>query len=162
MKIMPAIDIINGKTVRLERGKYDRKLSYKVSPVESAREWEAAGADMIHVIDLDGARKGKPVNLSVAEEIARSVSIPIELGGGFRIETDIKKALDKGVARVIVGSKALEEPEFGRNVIKSFKERAIISVDADKNKLKIHGWKKNIDLDLFEVLKRLVSYVRVS
>jgi len=158
MNILPAIDIINGKTVRLERGKYNRKLSYKMSPVEAARRWESMGADMLHVIDLDGAREGKPVNIELTAEIAHSVSIPVETGGGFRKESDIRKALNKGIARVIVGSKALEEPEFGMSVIESFKERVIISVDAERYDIRIHGWKKGIDVNIFDVIKKLRSY----
>ncbi|HPS20168.1 MAG TPA: 1-(5-phosphoribosyl)-5-[(5-phosphoribosylamino)methylideneamino]imidazole-4-carboxamide isomerase [Candidatus Omnitrophota bacterium] len=158
MKILPAIDIIDGKTVRLERGKYNKKLSYDISPVDAAREWESMGADMLHVIDLDGAKEGKPVNLSVIKEIAHSVSIPIEVGGGYRKESDIKKALNMGIARVIVGSKALEEPEFGRSVIENFKDRVIISVDADRYELRVRGWKKGIAADIFDVFARLRSY----
>ena len=91
MKIIPAIDLINGKTVRLEQGKYDRKLSYDIDPVDAARKWKSMGAELLHVIDLDGAKEGKPVNLNVVEKIVKEVGVPVEVGGGFRNTGDIKK-----------------------------------------------------------------------
>jgi len=158
MKIIPAIDIIDGRTVRLEKGRYDQKLSYAVDPVEAAREWELLGAELLHVIDLDGARQGGPVNLYVIEEIARAVNIPIQVGGGYRRESDIKWALDKGEWRVVVGTKALEEVDFARDIIDVFKERVILSVDADREKIHTHGWSKALDLNLSDVIERFISF----
>jgi phosphoribosylformimino-5-aminoimidazole carboxamide ribotide isomerase len=158
MKVIPAIDIIGGKTVRLVRGSYSRKMSYTVHPVDAAREWESCGAGFLHVVDLDGAKAGKPVNLDVAEQIAKSVDIPVELGGGYRKVSDIKKALDKGIWRIIIGSKAIEEPEFAREVIKSFKSRVILSVDADKEKLKTRGWERSVGLNIFEMVEKFKAY----
>ena len=158
MKIIPAVDIIGGKTVRLEQGRYDRKLSYDVSPVEAARRWEAAGAELIHVVDLDGAKEGRPVNLGVVKEIVKAVNIPVEVGGGFRKELDIKAALDHGVGRVIVGSKAFEDIDFARDCLENFKDRVILSVDAAGLKLKVRGWKEGVDIDFFEILKKFASF----
>ena len=158
MKVIPAIDIIDGKTVRLKQGKYDQKLSYDVSPVDAAREWEAVGAELIHVVDLDGAKEGHPVNLAVVEEIVKAVNIPVEVGGGFRKEIDIKNGLDKGIWRVIVGSSALKDIDFGRNCIKIFHERVILSVDAEGFKPRVHGWEKAVEKDLFEVLRMFRSF----
>lgn len=158
MKIIPAIDIIDGKTVRLEQGRYDRELKYEIKPVEAAREWESMGAELIHVVDLDGARQGRPVNLSVLKEIARAVNVPVEVGGGFRKEIDIKDALNNGAWRVIIGSKALEEIDFARNCIETFHAQVIISVDVKELKPRVHGWEKGLDLDLFDVLKKFVSF----
>jgi phosphoribosylformimino-5-aminoimidazole carboxamide ribotide isomerase len=158
MKIIPAVDIIAGKTVRLEQGEYDRKLSYDVSPVEAARKWEAAGAELIHVVDLDGAKQGHPVNLDVIEEIVKSVNVPVEVGGGFRKELDIKSGLDKGIWRIVVGSRALEDIDFARTCIETFKNRLIVSVDAADYKPRVRGWEQATDMDLFEVMKRYVSF----
>jgi phosphoribosylformimino-5-aminoimidazole carboxamide ribotide isomerase len=158
MKVIPAIDIIGGKTVRLEQGKFDRKLSYDVPPVDAAREWETAGAELIHLVDLDGAKESRPVNLAAVEEIVRAVNIPVEVGGGFRKEVDIKRALDSGIWRVIVGSRAFEDIDFARDCIENFKERVILSVDAEDFKPRVRGWEKAVDLDLFEILKRFVSF----
>lgn len=157
MKIIPAIDLIEGKTVRLEQGKYDRKLSYDVSPVDAAKEWEAKGAELIHVVDLDGAREGRPVNLSVVSEISGAVNIPVEVGGGYRNIEDIKEALNSGVTRVVVGSKVLEDMDFARTCLEEFKEHVMFSVDAESFDLKVQGWEQDVDLDLFKVLKRFVE-----
>ena len=158
MKVIPAIDIMGGRTVRLEQGRYDRRLRYDIAPVDAAREWESRGAELIHVVDLDGARDGWPVNLSVVSAIAQAVNIPVEAGGGFRNEADIEKALGTGIWRVVVGSKALEEKDFARNILENFREQVIPSLDADKDRLRIHGWKKPLDLDIFKALDRFVSY----
>jgi len=158
MKVIPAVDIIEGKTVRLEKGRYDRKLSYDWDPVYAAREWENMGAELLHVIDLEGAREGYPVNLPILQEVTRAVNIPVQVGGGFRKETDIKKALDHGAWRVIVGSKALEEIDFARDILRIFKERVILSVDSEEGSIRIHGWEKALDLDIFEVFKRFISF----
>ncbi len=158
MKVIPAIDIIGGKTVRLEQGRYDRELDYEVTPVEAARKWESMGAELIHVVDLDGARQGRSVNLPVVKEIVGAVDIPVEVGGGFRKEIDIKDALDHGVWRVVIGSKAFEEIDFARDCLESFHERVILSVDAKGFKPHIHGWEEGLDLDLFDMLKRFVSF----
>jgi phosphoribosylformimino-5-aminoimidazole carboxamide ribotide isomerase len=158
MKIIPAIDLIEGKTVRLEQGQYDRKLSYDVDPVDAARKWEAQGAELIHIVDLDGARKGEPSNVEMVRKITRAVNIPVEVGGGFRKVLQIKGALDHGVHRVIIGSKAFEDMDFARSCIENFHERVILSVDARGFEVRIHGWEEGIDLDIFEVLKKFVSF----
>jgi len=158
MKIFPAVDIIKGKTVRLEQGDFDRKLSYEMEPVEAARKWEAMGAEAIHVIDLEGAKAGSPQNLDIATEIARTVNVPVQLGGGFRRQSDIKKALNAGIWRVTVGSKALEEFEFAKDVIKTFQDRVIISVDARSYDLKSRGWEEKVEGEFFYVLDKFVSF----
>lgn len=158
MKIIPAVDIIGGKTVRLVQGKYDRELSYDVPPVEAARQWEAMGAEMLHVVDLDGAREGRPVNLDTVRDITKSVNIPVEVGGGFRKEIDVKSALDNGVWRVVIGSKAFQELEFARACIQDFRERVIFSADASKFELRVQGWEEGVDMDLFDILRKFVSF----
>ncbi len=158
MRIIPAIDIIGGKTVRLEQGRYDRELNYDMSPVEAARQWEAMGAGLIHVVDLDGARQGRPVNLSVVKEIVQAVNIPVEVGGGFRKEIDIKNALNHGVWRVVIGSKAFEDIDFARDCLENFHEQVILSVDAKNFQPRVRGWEKALDLDLFDVLRKFISF----
>ena len=158
MKIFPAVDVIKGKTVRLEQGDFDRKLSYDMAPVDAARKWEDMGAEVIHVVDLEGAKAGGPRNLDIATEIARTVNVPVQLGGGFRRQIDIKKALNAGVWRVVVGSKALEEFAFARDVIETFKDRVIISVDAKSYDLKSRGWEEKVEGEFFYVLDKFVSF----
>jgi phosphoribosylformimino-5-aminoimidazole carboxamide ribotide isomerase len=158
MKIIPAVDIIGGKTVRLEQGQYDRELNYDISPVEAARKWEAIGAELIHVVDLDGAKEGRPVNLDTIEEVVKAVNVPVEVGGGFRKELDIKDGLNRGIWRVVVGSSALEDLDFARNCVENFQDRIVLSVDAEGYKPRVRGWEKATELDLFEVMKKFVSF----
>lgn len=158
MKIIPAIDLIEGKTVRLEQGKYDKKLSYDLGPLEAAKKWVSFGARLIHVVDLDGAKEGRPVNLDVASKISEEVNVPIELGGGFRTTEDIDKALEKGIWRVILGSKILEDMDFAKKVIEAYGERVILSLDVEGKKPKVRGWKEEVDMDVFEVIKKFMSF----
>ncbi|MBD3425846.1 MAG: 1-(5-phosphoribosyl)-5-[(5-phosphoribosylamino)methylideneamino]imidazole-4-carboxamide isomerase [Candidatus Omnitrophica bacterium] len=158
MKIIPAVDIIGGKTVRLKQGDYGRKLKYELSPLDAARKWEAMGAEMLHVVDLDGAREGRPVNLDTIREIVKALSIPVEVGGGYRKEIDIKSALDHGVWRVVVGTKAFQELDFARNCITDFRERVILSADAKNFQPKVEGWEEEMDFDLFDILRKFVSF----
>jgi len=158
MIVIPAVDIIGGKTVRLEKGDYDRKMSYDLTPVEAALEWQEQGAEYLHVIDLDGAREGRPVNLDIAGNIAREVNIPVEIGGGFRSAADIDKALSCGFDRVIVGSKVFEDMGFAEKIIREYGERIIISVDVDKGVVKTHGWKDKSGRSPDEFLKVFYSY----
>lgn len=158
MKIIPAIDLIGGKTVRLEQGEYERRLSYDVDPVDAARRWQDMGAELIHVIDLDGAKEGKPCNLSTTEKIVQAVDVPIETGGGFRTETDIEAAIKKGVSRVVVGSRAFEDMGFAKTCTESFGIHVIFSLDVRNNRLGIHGWEDTIDLNIPDVLNELISF----
>ncbi len=158
MKIIPAIDIMKGKTVRLEQGKYDRKLDYAMTPIEAARKWEAMGAGLIHVVDLDGARAGKPENFPIAQDIAQAVKIPVEIGGGFREKSDIEYALGLGIWRVVIGSRALEDINFAKDCLESFGERVILSIDAENMEPRVHGWEKGTGLDLLDVLEKFISF----
>lgn len=158
MKIIPAIDIIGGKTVRLQQGEYNRKLSYDIDPVDAALKWESMGAELIHIVDLDGAREGRPVNLDVAGKIARLVSTPVEIGGGYRIKEGIQRALDLGIWRVVVGSKAFEEIDFAEDCVKIFEEKVILSGDAKNFKPQVHGWEKGLDMDICEVFNKFASF----
>ena len=150
MKIIPAVDIIDGKTVRLEQGRYDKELSYDMSPVEAAKQWEAMGAELLHVVDLDGAKMGRPVNLSVIENIVKAVNIPVEVGGGYRTTEDIQQALDKGLWRVIVGSRAFEDMEFAAECAKTFGDKVIFSVDVKNLKASVHGWERTVEVDVYK------------
>jgi len=158
MKIIPAVDLINGKTVRLEQGQYDRKLSYDIDPAEAAKKWEDAGAELIHVVDLDGAKEGKPINLSVIERIIKTVKVPVEAGGGYRNKFDIEDAINIGVSRVIIGSKAFQDLEFARDCIQAFGQKVILSCDARSFKPCIQGWETGLDISFFDILEKFVSF----
>jgi len=157
MKIIPAIDLIGGKTVRLEQGEYDRMLNYEISPQNAALKWESMGAELIHIVDLDGAKKGEPVNLSVVREIVKVLKIPVELGGGFRTVENISEALNAGVWRVIVGSRAFEDMDFARGVAKEFGAHIIFSMDIKALKPSVRGWKKTLNLDISDILSFFAS-----
>lgn len=152
MKIIPAIDLIGGKTVRLIQGEYDRKLSYDIDPVEAARKWKSLGALLVHVVDLDGAKEGHPVNMDVVERIIKEVQVPVEVGGGFRTKDDIRDALQKGVSRVIVGSMAIEDMGFARECVEEFGSKVIFSIDVKNLKPNVRGWEEDVDMDIPTVL----------
>lgn len=158
MKIIPAIDIIEGKTVRLEKGDYDKKISYDLTPVDAAFELEKQGAGFLHVIDLDGAREGEPVNIETIKKIVEKVNIPIEVGGGYRTFDDIDRALNIGVERVILGSSAVKDLSFAEKAIKKYGEKVIISIDVLDGKIKVHGWEADSEHELTMVLSKLKEF----
>src|SRR3990172_1932179 len=120
MLIYPAIDILGGKCVRLRQGRYDDVTVYADDPSEMAMAWTAEGAAWIHVVDLDGARDGRPVNLAAVEKIARAVDCPIQYGGGARTEADIRRLLDVGAARVVLGTVLVTDAGFAAAAIRAF------------------------------------------
>jgi phosphoribosylformimino-5-aminoimidazole carboxamide ribotide isomerase len=158
MRIYPAIDLIEGKTVRLVQGEYDRKLSYDITPTDAAKKWASMGAEYIHVVDLDGARKGEPVNLGVVADIVKSTAgVPVEVGGGYRTLKDIYKALVVGVRRVIVGSQAFKDPDFALGCVKEFGDRVIFSVDAKSGQIMSEGWEASSGRDDIGMIKIFVE-----
>ena len=158
MKIIPAIDLIAGQTVRLEQGQYNNKLTYNINPIDAAKKWKAIGSKFLHIIDLDGAREGVPKNLDIVKNIINKIDIKIQLGGGFRKYEDIKKVLDFGVNRVIVGSRALEDLYFAETIFKEFNNKVIFSIDAKDFQPKIHGWEKSLDYDVFDLIEKFKSF----
>ena len=130
MIIFPAIDIRGGKCVRLEEGRFDRETVFAENPADAARRWVEAGSKWLHIVDLDGARAGKPVNLKVVEEIARAFDVRIQLGGGIRTAANVGEVLAAGVQRVILGSVAVKSPELVRQVCADYGERIVIGIDA--------------------------------
>lgn len=159
MKLYPAIDIKNGQCVRLRQGKFDDVIIYSNNPVDIAKEWEACGASFIHLVDLDGALCGHAVNAEVIRKIASTVNIPVEVGGGIRNIKDIEDVLALGVSRVIIGTKAVENPNFIKEAIDKFgADKIVAGVDAKDGLVAIHGWEKvsNIKaVDLCMEMKKL-------
>lgn len=143
MKLYPAIDIKNGQCVRLKQGQFEDILVYSNSPVGVAKKWEDSGASFIHLVDLDGALVGHSVNDDVIREIASTVKIPIQVGGGIRTIKDIEHKLNLGVTRVILGTKAVENPMFIKEVIHCFgADKIVIGIDAKSGMVAIQGWEK--------------------
>jgi len=157
MMIIPAIDIMDQKVVRLERGDFSKGKIYSENPVLVAKEWKDRGALLLHIVDLDGARLGRPTILSIIEEIASSVRIDIELGGGLRTEEDIKAAFKAGVKFAVIGTSALSDSEFCRKITSGFKDRIIFALDVKNGKIAIKGWKELTEEGVFEYIERLES-----
>ncbi|NLY11356.1 MAG: 1-(5-phosphoribosyl)-5-[(5-phosphoribosylamino)methylideneamino]imidazole-4-carboxamide isomerase [Firmicutes bacterium] len=140
MIIIPAIDIIDGQCVRLKQGDYSQTTVYHSNPVEVAQEFERLGAELIHVVDLDGAKAGTLQNLDLILKMAEALSIPIELGGGIRDFETVKKVLNSGVQRVILGTAVLHNPPWLKEAIDAFGERIIIGIDAKDGYVAVDGW----------------------
>ncbi len=143
MKLYPAIDIKDGQCVRLRQGVYEDKTVYADSPWKVAKEFEAAGAKFIHLVDLDGAREGRSVNDEAVRDIIENVSIPVEIGGGIRTTEDINKKLSLGVSRVIIGTEAVRRPDFVRESILEFgPEKIVVGIDAKNGMVAVSGWEE--------------------
>ena len=142
MLIIPAIDLIEGRCVRLRQGKLSSERVYSKEPVAVAELWELKGAKRLHIIDLDGAFEGKPQNLKVVKRIAKSIKIPIQFGGGVRSLKTVKEVLDCGVEYVILGTSAISKPEFVKRAVKRFGKRIMVSIDASNLKVRIRGWEE--------------------
>jgi len=155
MFILPAIDLKGGKVVRLLRGDFEKETVYAEDPVSIAKQWESEGAKWIHVVDLDGAFRGEPVNLKWVGEIARSVECSIECGGGIRTHEMIEKLLSFGVKRVVLGTRALLSESFLQDCIRDFGHHIVVSIDARENKLTTHGWTETLSMDAPTMAKRL-------
>lgn len=141
MDILPAIDLIGGKCVRLIQGQYDKQITYKDDPVAQAREFYEAGARWLHVIDLEGAKAGKPVNAEVISAIASHVpQLKIELGGGVRDEVAITQMLEAGVTRLILGSSAIKQFEWFCQMARKYPGRLVLGLDARGSKVATEGW----------------------
>lgn len=156
MKILPAIDILDGKCVRLTKGKFESKTVYSSDPLAMAKKFEAEGAAMLHVIDLDAAKTGKPVNQELIINIAKTLKIPIEVGGGIRdLETAVSY-LGSGVQRIVLGTKALTDVAFLTTLIKKFgSNRIVVAIEIKQGKIAIKGWQETIDKDYLDFAQEL-------
>ena len=140
MQIWPAIDLRGGKCVRLQQGDYQRETVFGEDPVAMAKHWVAEGAEFLHLVDLDGARDGRWVNRDAVLGSASSLSIPCELGGGIRDEETIHRLLEAGLSRLVVGTKALKEPEWFRRMANQFPHKLAIGIDAKDGQVATDGW----------------------
>jgi phosphoribosylformimino-5-aminoimidazole carboxamide ribotide isomerase len=153
MKIIPAIDIIDGKCVRLSKGDYNTKKIYSEDPVETAKEFESYGIQFLHLVDLDGARSKHIVNQKVLENIARETSLQIDFGGGLKTRDDIETAFNSGANQITLGSIAVQDPEFCFEMIKKYgSEKIILGADCENRKIKTSGWQEESNLDIIDFL----------
>jgi phosphoribosylformimino-5-aminoimidazole carboxamide ribotide isomerase len=155
MIIYPAIDVKDGKCVRLAQGKFNDVTVYSDDPVDMALKWEKLGAEYLHIIDLDGARTGKPGNIATISEMAVKLAIPVQVGGGIRSIETIEIVLCKGIQRVILGTSAVNDPELVKRALKTFGENVVIGIDARNGKVAIEGWEKTSDLTAVDFAKRM-------
>ena len=159
MKIIPAIDIRGGNCVRLFQGDYAKETVYGTDPAAQAKAWQDAGAEIIHLVDLDGAKAGHPVNLEAIEAICKAVTIPCELGGGIRTVEDAKQVLDLGISRVILGTVACDNPKLAETFISQFgTEKIVVGIDAKDGKVATRGWIETSSTDAFALARKLYLF----
>ncbi|AKL93700.1 1-(5-phosphoribosyl)-5-[(5-phosphoribosylamino)methylideneamino] imidazole-4-carboxamide isomerase HisA [Clostridium aceticum] len=150
MIIYPAIDIKDGKCVRLTQGKFDEEKVYFENPQQVAKLWQQKGAEILHVVDLDGALEGRSKNLSVIQEIVNSVNIPVQLGGGIRSLETIKALMALGVDRVIIGTKAIQDKAMLKEAVEAYGDKIIVSIDAKDGYVAIDGWTKTSEVSAID------------
>ena len=158
MLVIPAIDLKNGSCVRLVQGRETDVTVYDANPVEVAKQFARAGAQMIHVVDLDGAFKGgESANRAVLKRILTAVDVPVEFGGGIRTADDVQQLCDAGVARVILGTVAVESPDLLGELINSYGEKICVGIDARNGQVKIHGWETETRIEAANLAKSVVG-----
>jgi len=148
MEIIPAIDIKDGKCVRLYQGDYNQQTVFDENPINVALKWKSQGASWLHLVDLDGAATGEPKNITTVEHIIKTGDLQIELGGGLRQEKVITDMLYKGIKRVVLGTAAIENPTLLKNLCRNFNEAIVVALDAREGMLSVHGWQKNTVIDV--------------
>lgn len=157
MILYPAIDILDGKAVRLVRGDFDSRTVYEDEPFRAAAAWVEAGARRLHVVDLDGARSGTPRSIEHLRRIATELGVPVQYGGGLRSAEAIDQAVDAGASRVVLGTAAFTDPELLRGAVREHGERVVVSVDTRGGRVATAGWTQATDLTAADVLERLAA-----
>jgi len=156
MIILPAIDLKDGKVVRLEQGDFNKETVYSSDPIKIATQFEEKGASWLHVVDLDGASKGESRNFDLIKKIRKETDLSIQTGGGIRSIEDVKRLIDAGIDRVILGTLAVKNPEMLDDIIEKFgSEKILVSIDAHNGKVATSGWKEKSDLEVLEFAKAL-------
>ena len=155
MQVWPAIDILGGKCVRLLQGDYEKATIYGQNPADMAERWCSDGAECLHLVDLDGARDGTKFNFAAVREIIETVDVPCQLGGGIRDESAIREYLDLGISRLVVGTKALKDPEWLAEMAEKYPERLAIGIDARHGKVATDGWQQVSEMTAIEFAKSI-------
>ncbi|MBE9544387.1 MAG: 1-(5-phosphoribosyl)-5-[(5-phosphoribosylamino)methylideneamino]imidazole-4-carboxamide isomerase [Proteobacteria bacterium] len=154
MIIIPAVDIKNGKCVRLIQGRMEDETVFSNDPAAMAQKWAHAGAELIHVVDLDGAFEKSPQNIDAVKNIIKTVDTPIQLGGGIRNERTVKTLLDMGVQRVIIGTEAIKNPEWVMQTARHFPGQVVVGIDARNGRVAIEGWTETTDTRAIDLAQR--------
>jgi phosphoribosylformimino-5-aminoimidazole carboxamide ribotide isomerase len=158
VQVYPAIDIRGGRAVRLRQGDYARETVFGDDPVAVARRWVEQGADRLHLVDLDGAKQGRPVNGDVVRAIVDAAKVPCQLGGGLRTETHLRDVLGWGVDRVILSTRALLDPIWFRSACELFPGRVVLGLDARHGKVATHGWLEQSERSAIELAKEAAAW----
>ncbi len=155
MEIIPAIDLLNGKCVRLNQGNYNQVTKFNSDPVKQAQDWESQGAKRLHLVDLDGARTGEPINDRTIKEIKKSITIPIQLGGGIRSINRAKELFGIGIDRVILGTIAIENLKLVKDLSREYPKRVAVGIDAKEGMVATRGWLKQSEISSLHLAKQL-------
>jgi phosphoribosylformimino-5-aminoimidazole carboxamide ribotide isomerase len=158
MEIIPAIDLLGGKCVRLYQGDYDRSEVFGEDPVTMAQQWEAQGATRLHLVDLDGAKSGEPINLVAIENITSTLKIPVQVGGGLRDRARVQQLLKLGVQRVILGTIAVENPTLVGELCAEFPGQIVVGIDARNGKVATKGWLETSEVQATELAQRMATF----
>tara|TARA_Y100001970_G_scaffold292716_1_gene435421 strand:- start:19707 stop:20438 length:732 start_codon:yes stop_codon:yes gene_type:complete len=157
MDIIPAIDLLNGKCVRLTKGNYNKVKDFSQDPLEKAVDWMNKGAKKIHIVDLDAARTGEPHNNNVISRIIHNLNIPIQIGGGIRSQKRASELLEKGVSKIILGTIAIEDPALVKDLSDQYPNRILVGIDALKEKVATRGWLENSNKNAKDLLMEFSS-----
>jgi phosphoribosylformimino-5-aminoimidazole carboxamide ribotide isomerase len=154
MLVYPAIDLRGGRCVRLRQGDYSQETVFGDDPAAMARRWVDQGAKALHLVDLDGARSGEPVNAESVRAITEAVSVPCQLGGGMRDESHVREALDWGVSRVVIGSRAARDPDWLAELSEKFPDRILLGIDAKNGMVATDGWLEVSEISALDLARR--------
>jgi phosphoribosylformimino-5-aminoimidazole carboxamide ribotide isomerase len=157
MLIIPAIDLLDGKCVRLHQGNYSEKTEYSNDPVSVGLEWKNQGGQFLHLVDLNGAKAGHPVNLEIAGKIAQATGIPSELGGGIRSLEHIENALQAGISRVILGTIAHRNPNLVKEAAKQYPGKVVVGIDCRNGMVAVQGWTKTESVTALELANMMLE-----
>ena len=157
MEVIPAIDILGGQCVRLYQGDYGQVQTFHENPVAVAQEWAAAGATRLHVVDLDGAKAGQPVNLAAIAAITQALDIPVQVGGGLRDRDSVAQLLQTGVQRIILGTVAVEQPDLVRQLCQEFPGQIVVGIDARNGKVATRGWLETSAVEAVDLAQHMAT-----
>jgi phosphoribosylformimino-5-aminoimidazole carboxamide ribotide isomerase len=157
MILLPAIDILDGKAVRLAKGDFNEQTVYDADPLDAARRWVKDGARALHIVDLDGARTGSSANLEHVQRITAELDVPVQVGGGLRSIEAVRDAIAAGASRVVLGTAAFSDLEFLDSTVEQYADRVVVSVDSRNGKLATSGWTKQTEIPVESVFERMTA-----
>ena len=158
MILFPAIDIKEGKVVRLVQGRFDQVTEYSYNPMEAAKHWKAQGAQWLHIVDLDGAKTGQMANIEIIKEIAQKIDIPVQVGGGIRSEKIVGELISAGIKRVVLGTKAFEDQDYLKKLLNVLSTQIIVSLDCVNEHVMKNGWVNASDTLVWDFIKIWEQY----